>query len=83
MNSENQQVNKPESVPAEAVWNASENEWELGEKNDQGNNIGEWKWWLAPNGHLVSHVIYEGDSGQNFTYTRFHPDGTYSQKEPI
>ncbi len=71
---------RPDTVPENAVWNPSENEWELGKKNENGVSIGEWKWWLAPNGHLCCHTIYSGDSGNDFTYTRYHPDGTPSRK---
>ncbi|MCF6297864.1 MAG: hypothetical protein L3J08_07770 [Flavobacteriaceae bacterium] len=70
---------RPKGVPAEAIWNASNNEWELGSKNEDGGNIGEWKWWLAPNGHLVCHTFFNND-GEMLSYTRYHPDGTFSQK---
>lgn len=33
---------RPSNVPTDAVWNAGENEWELGEKNAAGNHVGEW-----------------------------------------
>jgi len=49
-----QEQDRPSTVPAEARWNADENEWEIGEYDEDGNMIGEWKWWLAPNGHLVN-----------------------------
>lgn len=71
---------RPSTVPVEANWNASENEWEIGENNAQGNPIGTWKWWLAPNGHLCCETIYHGEDGQAFSFTRFHPDGTPSRK---
>lgn len=70
---------KPAGVPAEAVWVKADKEWELGEKNENGKNIGEWKWWLAPNGHLACHSFFD-DNGQMLNYTRYHADGTFSQK---
>ena len=76
----NKDPKKPITVPENAVWNPSENEWELGEKNESGINIGEWKWWLAPNGHLCCHTFYEGESGNDFSFKRFHPDGTPSRE---
>ena len=69
---------RPTTVPAEAVWNASENEWESGKKNKKGNNIGEWKWWLAPKGHLVCHTFFD-NKGNIETFKRFHPNGEISQ----
>jgi len=72
-------MTKPEGVPAEAIWVAADNEWELGKKNSDGENVGEWKWWLAPNGHLCCHTFYD-DEGEMLNYTRYHPDGTFSQK---
>lgn len=71
---------RPDSVPAEAVWNSGENEWEIGEKNAQGSPVGLWKWWLAPNGHLCCETVYHGENGNAFSFTRFHPDGTPSRK---
>ena len=70
---------KPEGVPVEAIWNKKNKEWELGEKNAEGFKIGTWKYWLKK-GHLVCQTIHEGEKGEDFTFTRFHNDGTYSQK---
>ncbi|TPN82918.1 hypothetical protein [Aquimarina algicola] len=69
---------RPKTVPNEAVWNASQNEWELGIKNDQGNYIGEWKWWLAPKGHLCCHTFFD-DKGRMLSFKRFHPNGEVSR----
>lgn len=71
---------KPACVPAEAVWNASEGEWETGTKNSHGNPVGLWKWWLAPKGYLCCETMYHGAGGNVFTFTRFHEDGTPSRK---
>ncbi len=76
----NEGPERPATVPAEAKWNAAENEWEIGEKNAQGHPVGNWKWWLAPNGHLCCETNYHGEDGQAFSFTRFHPDGTPSRK---
>lgn len=76
----NNEPQRPNTVPEEAVWNESENEWELGGKNKDGVEIGEWKWWLAPNGHLVCHTFFKEDGSGDLTFTRFHADGTFSQK---
>ncbi len=69
---------RPATVPKEAVWNASQNEWELGEKNEQGQYIGEWKWWLAPNGYLCCHTFFD-DHGNILSFKRFHPNGEISR----
>ncbi len=69
---------KPETVPTEAQWNASNKEWEVGLKNEKGQMIGEWKWWLAPNGHLCCHSFFD-DQGKMISFKRFHPNGEVSQ----
>lgn len=69
---------RPITVPKEAIWNASEKEWELGEKNDKGDYIGEWKWWLAPIGHLCCHSFFD-DKGTMLSFKRFHPNGEVSR----
>lgn len=70
---------RPATVPAEARWNAAEGEWESGKTNAQGNPVGEWKWWLAPKGYLCCATIYEGEDGEVMSYTRYHEDGTPSR----
>lgn len=74
----NNNQERPITVPKEAIWNASQNEWELGEKNDQGKYIGEWKWWLAPKGHLCCHTLFD-DKGNMLSFKRFHPNGEVSR----
>ncbi len=69
---------RPDTVPPEAIWNEAENEWEIGEHRD-GVPVGEWKWWLAPTGHLCCHTFYD-DNGNIKSFTRYHPDGTMSRK---
>lgn len=68
---------KPKTIPAEAIWNKKENEWELGKVNEKGDCIGEWKWWLAPNGHLCCHTFFD-DNGKMISCKRFHPNGEVS-----
>lgn len=65
---------RPKNVPDAAIWNEEENEWELGKKNTKGKEIGEWNWWLAPNGHLCCQAFYS-DSGKLTALKRFHPNG--------
>ena len=72
------QFEKPSSVPIEAIWVDKDKQWELGEKDVDGNNIGHWKWWAAPSGNVASVAHYEGNGTMNFE--RYHTDGTISQK---
>ncbi|MDR2920425.1 MAG: hypothetical protein LBV72_13815 [Tannerella sp.] len=69
---------RPAHIPSEAVW-CGDGEWAWGKNNADGNSVGEWKWWTAPTGHLVCDTTYEGDSGNDFTFTRYHEDGTLSE----
>ena len=64
---------RPAGVPAEAIWNEKEGEWELGESNKHGR-IGEWKWWIPPNYNLRCHTFYN-DTAQMISATRYHPNG--------
>ncbi len=36
-------MKRPNTVPKEAKWNEDDYEWELGKRNKDGNEIGEWK----------------------------------------
>lgn len=69
---------RPTTVPKEAVWNWSQGEWELGEKNESGKYIGEWKWWLAPNWHLCCHTFFD-ENWNMLSFKRFHPNGEVSR----
>lgn len=64
--------------PENAVWNAAENEWELGQKNAAGQYTGEWMWWLAPTNHLCCHTFFD-DNGNMLSFNRFHPNGEISR----
>ena len=70
---------KPQGVPAHAKYDAASQEWELGELDAKGKPVGEWRYWWRTTGHLCCVALYE-DGGRKNTYTRFHPDGTYSVK---
>lgn len=75
----NNEPKRLSTVPEKAVWNDDDNQWELGKLNVFGNMVGEWKWWHSE-GHLVCHTFYDKDGSEDMTYTRFHQDGTFSQK---
>lgn len=72
---------RPAQVPKEAKWNGDEKEWELGVKKKE-KLIGNWKWWLAPKGYLVCETNFD-DKGNILNYSRFHADGTFSQKGKV
>jgi hypothetical protein len=68
---------RPESVPAEAWWDASDNEWVLGPKDDDGAKHGEVSYW-RPDGTLCCRCEYvHGDP--HGSSTRFHQSGEVSQ----
>src|SRR4051812_22333608 len=75
-------MKRPKNVPAEAIFNTTANEWELGAKNAIGQPIGEWKFWSAVSGYLCGVSIVDESTGIT-SFTRFHPDGTYSEKGSI
>jgi hypothetical protein len=67
------------NVPADARWNAKDEEWELGEFNADGKRVGEWHYWDASDGHLICHSTFTS-SGSLAEYTRYHPNGEPSQR---
>ena len=73
-------MDKPAGVPEEAVFHEEWGEWILGEERD-GKSVGTWRQWHATQGHLTCVDEYDAQGQLKFV-TRFHPDGTYSQKVP-
>lgn len=71
-------MKKPNNVPGAATWNKANNQWELGQKNEQGKEIGIWEAWHTE-GHYCSTTDY-GEGIPPFLYKRFHPDGTVSEE---
>lgn len=79
--SENESENdRPETVPATAIWNDDNDEWEVGERDENGVTVGEWKWWREDGTLCCVTHFEEGSMARNFTFERFHEDGTYAQK---
>jgi len=79
---------RPKKVPADAVWNESENEWEPRAKKS-GRETGVWSWW-RPDGKLVCRSHYDGAPGKlHGPFQRFHPngevclEGTYQDGKPV
>jgi hypothetical protein len=71
-------MNKHKNIPATATWNAEDNQWELGQKNEQGKEIGIWEAWHVE-GYCCGTTDYR-DGTPPFLFKRFHPDGTLAQE---
>jgi len=69
---------KHTNIPAAAIWHDIQQEWELGERNATGKEIGLWNYWHL-DGHLFCTTDY-GDGTPPFLLKRFHPDGTLAQE---
>lgn len=67
---------RPKGVPAAAVWNAEENEWEIGEREGDAQ-VGEWTWW-RPDGTLVCRSRFDAHGELDGVARRYHPDGAIS-----
>lgn len=50
---------RPTGLPAAAVFNAADQEWELGERRG-ALQVGGWTWW-RPDGTLLSTAEFDGD----------------------
>jgi hypothetical protein len=65
-------------VPDAAIFNAAENEWELGERRGD-KQIGAWTWW-RPDGTLVCKSPFDDRGELDGVCRRYHPDGTISME---
>lgn len=72
-------MEKHQNIPQNAVYNSEQNQWEIGERNQNGKPIGIWNYWWADTGHLCCTTVFES-LDKDFIFSRFHPDGTYSWK---
>lgn len=68
---------RPESVPADAWWDASDQEWVLGSKDGDGQLHGEVSYW-RPDGTLCCRCDHERGQPHGRS-TRFHESGEVSQ----
>ncbi|WP_146154425.1 hypothetical protein [Chitinophaga ginsengisoli] len=71
-------MEKHKNIPEAATWNAADNQWELGQKDEQGREIGIWEMWHTE-GYYCGTTDY-GDGTPPFLFRRFHPDGTLAQE---
>ena len=67
-----------EGVPAEAVWNEGDEEWELGQLED-GKKVGIWRWW-RPAGELLCRSEFNRRGQLHGPFVRFHPGGEPSRQ---
>jgi len=68
---------RPKSVPADAWWEPSDNEWVLGPKDDDGELHGEVSYW-RPDGTLCCRCDHEHGQAHGQSQ-RFHESGERSQ----
>ena len=71
-------MEKPPSVPAEAVWSDRESEWVLATKDDEERMHGRVTNW-RPDGTLVNHCDY-AHGVPHGAYERFHQSGEVSRE---
>jgi hypothetical protein len=71
---------KPSSVPAEAVWNEPDREWELGERRGL-TTVGPWTWWRE-DGSRVGASTFDDDGALDGIARRWHPNGELSLEAP-
>ena len=69
---------RPSAIPAAAVWNAEQDEWELGNKKGT-KEIGESTWWRA-DGSLACKSTFDAKGKLDGMCRRFHPDGSPSME---
>lgn len=69
---------RPEGVPDPAWWDESENEWILGDKDADGQEQGEYRYW-RPDGTLCCKNRYI-DGVLQGEFERYHQNGEISQK---
>src|SRR5262245_5920791 len=69
---------RPPGVPEAAVFNAAENEWEMGGRRGD-RQVGEWTWW-RPDGTLVCKSCFDDTGELDGVCQRFHPDGSISME---
>ncbi len=67
-----------EGVPPEAVWNEAEEDWELGQHDDD-RRVGPWRWW-RPDGELLCRSEFNRRGQLHGPFVRFHPGGAPSRE---
>ena len=69
---------RPRGVPAAALFDATENEWQLGAKRGK-KLVGDWSWW-RPDGTLGGRSSFDADGQLHGIATRYHSDGSVSME---
>lgn len=68
---------RPPGVPAEAEWDAGDQEWGHGGQDADGEKHGPWKYWRA-DGTLCNECVFEHGKPHG-PFQRFHESGAVSQ----
>ena len=67
-----------DGVPPEVVWNEAEEDWELGQM-EEDRRVGPWRWW-RPGGELLCRSEFNRRGQLHGPFVRFHPGGTPSRE---
>ncbi|MDC0675711.1 hypothetical protein [Nannocystis radixulma] len=68
---------RPASVPETAIFDDTDQLWELGERDAESRKVGAWTYW-RPDGSKECEEAW-GDGRTYMSYRRFHPDGSVAQ----
>jgi len=71
-------MERPQHIPAGAIFYEEDGNWKLGDKNADGQKIGLWTTW-HPEGYRWITVEY-GNGTPPYHVQRFHPDGTLGEE---
>jgi hypothetical protein len=71
---------RPAGLPAAAVFNDADQEWELGERRG-ALQVGAWIWW-RPDGTLLSDAEFDADGALHGIARRYHPSGELALEAP-
>ena len=66
-------MNKPKMVSKNAIWDEDEYEWQLGERNKEGQEVGDWIYW-TPEGHPSCVATFDS-SGNVIEHEHFPRSG--------
>jgi hypothetical protein len=69
---------RPKGVPPEAVFDAAENEWQVGAKKGK-KLLGDWTWW-RPDGTLCARSSFNDQGELHGIARRYHSDGSISME---
>lgn len=71
---------RPPDLPAAAVFNDADGEWELGERRGE-QQVGPWTWW-RPDGSLLAVAEFDDGGKLHGVARRYHPSGELALEAP-